>query len=66
MVGSWMSVHDGFWGEWKGHTYPCSKYAYNEDKGAMELTAMPINSFQLRVEPIQPGNGDDTALNGIR
>ncbi|KXZ53787.1 hypothetical protein GPECTOR_6g705 [Gonium pectorale] len=60
----WMSVADGYWGDWNKLSYPCSKFAYNADKGSMEVLGLPMNSYQLRMEAPQ-GGGDDTALNGI-
>ncbi|KXZ52423.1 hypothetical protein GPECTOR_9g467 [Gonium pectorale] len=64
MVDSWMSVSDGYWGDWQKGSYPCSKFTYNQAKGVTEVLGLPMNSFQLRVEA-QQGGGDDTALNGI-
>ncbi|KXZ48481.1 hypothetical protein GPECTOR_27g651 [Gonium pectorale] len=61
----WVTIGDiGFWGDWQKASYPCSKFSYNKARGSMEVLALPINSYQLRVEPEQ-GASDDTALNGI-
>ncbi|KXZ48483.1 hypothetical protein GPECTOR_27g653 [Gonium pectorale] len=53
----------GFWGDWQKASYPCGKFMYSKDRG-MELYALPINSYQLRIEK-QTTASDDTALNGI-
>ncbi|KXZ43625.1 hypothetical protein GPECTOR_85g355 [Gonium pectorale] len=65
LVGGWLTVSDGYWGDWKKVSYPCGKFTYNSVTAAMELVALPINSYQVRMEP-QQGSGDDTALNGIQ
>ncbi|KXZ43365.1 hypothetical protein GPECTOR_92g588 [Gonium pectorale] len=64
LVGSWLTVGAGMWGDWEQQSYPCGKFFYNETSKKMEVVAMPMNSYMLRFESSQ-GSGDDTALNGI-
>ncbi|KXZ43631.1 hypothetical protein GPECTOR_85g361 [Gonium pectorale] len=65
-VGGWLTVSNGHWGDWKKVSYPCGKFIYSSAKSAMELVAMPINSYQVRMQAPQGSGRDNTALNGIQ
>ncbi|KXZ45310.1 hypothetical protein GPECTOR_56g407 [Gonium pectorale] len=62
-VGGWTSVGDGYWGDWKDASFPCTQSYYDAASSSLKTVGLPINSFLLRVE--SDSAADDTALNGI-